>query len=300
MLRCVLPVLLILPLAACSTSGGGGRQVPSVFSRLVPQSYTWYPERSPSGPVIVFVSIPRQEAVVYRNGIRIGRASVSTGREGHATPAGVFHILEKDPDHHSKTYGNAPMPWMERLTWDGVALHAGFNPGHPDSHGCVRLPKEFARKLYGVTSKGGTVIISNEDKLPTMDLSTGFGVSGPGGGPVPVWNGTGGIPASIAVSTTGGRMMVHQGGKLVGESPVSVRGGMSSFRGESVFVYAGDGRWHTVAGSGSMDRMHEEVVVPPGFARQLQNVIRPGTTMLVTSERLNARPGTSRGVLTVQ
>ena len=81
-----LPILLLPLLASCSSSGGGGRGVPSVFSRLTPQNYTWYPERAPTGPVIVFVSIPRQEAVVYRNGVRIGRAAVSTGRHGHPDP----------------------------------------------------------------------------------------------------------------------------------------------------------------------------------------------------------------------
>lgn len=125
--NCLLPVLTASFVVGCAPFQGTA--VPPITKPLDPQAYTWYPKRSVSGPVLVFVSIPRQEAVVYRNGVRIGRAAVSTGRPGNQTPTGVFQILQKEVDHHSKTYDNAPMPYMERLTWEGVALHAGFNPG---------------------------------------------------------------------------------------------------------------------------------------------------------------------------
>jgi L,D-transpeptidase catalytic domain len=293
--RLLLTIPLGLLVASC---GPQGMSVPSIFNPLKPQTYTWYPQRSVTGPVIVFVSIPRQEAVVYRNGVRIGRGACSTGRPGHSTPTGVFQILEKDVDHHSKTYNNAPMPYMQRLTWDGVALHAGFNPGHPDSHGCIRLPADFAKDLYGVTKNGGTVIISNDAKLPTMALSKGFGTTGPDGRVAPVWKGvSSGSPASIAISTTGQRMMVYQKGQLVGESPVDVKGSFRSFRGESVFVMAGDQQWHRASGSGSAEKLHEDLVVPADFAQKLRTVMRPGTTLVVTSERLNSRPGQSRDVM---
>ena len=275
--------------------------MPPISTSLTPQKYTWYTQRSRTGPVIVFVSIPRQEAVVYRNGVRIGRASCSTGRPGHSTPTGVFQILEKDIDHHSSTYNSAPMPYMQRLTWDGVALHTGFNPGQPDSHGCVRLPNEFAKNLFTVTRKGGTVIISNDAKLPTMALSQGFGTNGADGRVTPEWRGvSSGSPASIAVSTTGERMMVYQNGRLVGESPVDVKGSFRGFRGESVFVMTGNQRWQRASGSGSVDKLNEELVVPAGFSTQLDTVMRPGSTMVITSERLNSRPGQSRGVMVSQ
>ena len=115
---------------------------------LKPGEFQWHPDRSPAGPVVVLVSIPKQWAVVYRGGVRIASSSCSTGRPGHTTPAGVFIILQKDQHHHSSTYNNAPMPYMERLTWDGVALHAGNLPGYPASHGCIRLPLEFAKLLF--------------------------------------------------------------------------------------------------------------------------------------------------------
>jgi hypothetical protein len=130
---------------------------------LKPGEFNWNPDRSPEGPLVVLVSLPKQWVVVYRNGVQIGASTCSTGRPGHRTPAGVFVILEKDRTHHSSKYDNAPMPYMERLTWNGVALHAGNLPGYPASHGCVRLPLEFAKLLFGATTLGTPVVIADAD-----------------------------------------------------------------------------------------------------------------------------------------
>jgi hypothetical protein len=126
----------------------------------------WQPERSPTGPVAIIVSIPKQQVFVYRNGIEIGVSPCSTGAKGHETPTGVFTILEKAKEHYSKTYDDAPMPYMERLTWDGIALHAGKLPGYPASHGCIRLPPAFAVKLYEITQVGTPVIIAGDHTRP--------------------------------------------------------------------------------------------------------------------------------------
>jgi hypothetical protein len=136
---------------------------------LKPGTFQWQPARSAEGPVVVLVSIPKQWAVVYRGGVRIAASSCSTGKPGHTTPSGVFVILQKDQHHHSSTYNNAPMPYMERLTWQGVALHAGNLPGYPASHGCIRLPLEFAKLLFGVTTLGTPVIVA-DGELATDDI----------------------------------------------------------------------------------------------------------------------------------
>src|SRR5438552_1676877 len=120
---------------------------------LKPGEYWWKPQLSPSGPLMVLVSIPQQTMHVYRNGILIGRSTVSTGSKGHATPGGVFSILEKKQEHYSKKYNNAPMPNMQRLTWTGIAMHSGNLPGYPASHGCIRLPYDFSQLLFSETSK---------------------------------------------------------------------------------------------------------------------------------------------------
>jgi L,D-transpeptidase catalytic domain len=112
---------------------------------LKPGEYWWNPKLSRSGPVVVLVSIPQQTMHVYRNGILIGRSTVSTGTKGHSTPGGVFSILEKKQTHFSKTYDNAPMPYMQRLTWSGIAMHSG------------QLPGREARRWMGVTSQGRPV-----------------------------------------------------------------------------------------------------------------------------------------------
>jgi hypothetical protein len=145
---------------------GFAQQVVKEISQLKPGEFTWHPERSPEGPVAVVVSIPEQLVHVYRNGVRIAVSTCSTGKPGHSTPTGVFTVLQKDKNHRSSTYNNAPMPNMNRLTWSGIALHAGNLPGYPASHGCVRLPLEFSGKLFGVTHVGTPVIIAGSHTDP--------------------------------------------------------------------------------------------------------------------------------------
>lgn len=131
---------------------------------LEPGEFVWNPHLAPEGEVEIVVSIPLQRAYVYRGGTLIGLTTVSTGKPGHATPTGRFPILQKNKRHFSNLYNNAPMPFMQRLTWDGIALHAGAIPGKPASHGCVRLPLAFAGHLFGATRVGATVHIT--DKSP--------------------------------------------------------------------------------------------------------------------------------------
>ena len=132
---------------------------------LAPGAFVWQPELASAGPVEIVVSIPLQLAYVYRGGTLIGVTTVSTGRPGHATPTGRFPIIEKHREHFSNLYNSAPMPFMQRLTMGGIALHAGQIPGHPASHGCVRLPLAFARILFGATEVGAAVHIL--DSAPT-------------------------------------------------------------------------------------------------------------------------------------
>ena len=153
---------------------------------LKPGEFVWQPERSPAGEVEVVVSIPLQRAYVYRGGTLIGVTTVSTGKPGHRTPTGKFDILQKRAKHFPNLYNNAPMPFMQRLTWGGIALHAGQIPGRPASHGCVRLPLEFARKLFGVTSMGGAVHILDRSPAPqeALAMARGNGAYTGMGGPL--------------------------------------------------------------------------------------------------------------------
>jgi hypothetical protein len=141
---------------------------------LKPGQFEWHPERSPSGPLAIIVSLTKQRVFVYRNGIQIGVSTCSTGKKEHETPTGVFTILEKEKEHYSSTYDDAAMPMMQRLTWDGIALHAGKLPGYPASHGCVRLPKAFAEKLYAVTQTGTPVIIADDSTQPASVYDPGL------------------------------------------------------------------------------------------------------------------------------
>lgn len=119
-------------------------------------------------PLTIVVSIGSQRLTVFSGTEQIARASVSSGKRGHETPTGVFSVIQKERIHFSNLYDNAPMPFMQRLTWSGIALHAGHLPGHPASHGCVRMPHEFARKLFAMTAMGARVIVTSGDPAPTL------------------------------------------------------------------------------------------------------------------------------------
>jgi hypothetical protein len=124
------------------------------------------PPKQPSGPLILAISIGSQRVTVYDNGAPVAVSAVSTGMPGHPTPMGIFSVIQKQRWHHSNLYSNAPMPYMQRITWSGVALHAGVVPGHPASHGCIRLPERFAVRLWGMTKIGARVIIARGDASP--------------------------------------------------------------------------------------------------------------------------------------
>jgi lipoprotein-anchoring transpeptidase ErfK/SrfK len=134
-----------------------GVAVEAEAAKLQPGKYVWRPEHAQSGPVEIVVNLKTQRAHIFRNRKLIAITTVSTGRKGNVTPIGSFPILQKKRIHHSNLYNNAPMPNMQRMTWDGVALHAGNIPGYAASHGCVRLPAEFSKLLFGVTSIGNVV-----------------------------------------------------------------------------------------------------------------------------------------------
>lgn len=180
---------LLLAVAAFAAAGGASlsgalaarkRPAPKAAAtakkpgELKAGQFEWHPERSPSGPLAIIVSLTKQRVYVYRNGIQIGVATCSTGKKDHETPTGVFTILEKEEEHYSNVYDDAAMPMMQRLTWDGIALHAGKLPGYPASHGCVRLPKAFAEKLYAVTQTGTPVIIADAATQPSAVYDPGL------------------------------------------------------------------------------------------------------------------------------
>jgi lipoprotein-anchoring transpeptidase ErfK/SrfK len=120
----------------------------------------------PKGPLQIVVSIDRQKVTLFSNGVPVAQGPVSTGVPSHPTPTGVFSVIEKDRYHRSNLYSNAPMPFMQRITWSGVALHEGVLPGYPASHGCIRMSHDFARKLWPVTKLGVRVVVAHADLAP--------------------------------------------------------------------------------------------------------------------------------------
>jgi hypothetical protein len=121
---------------------------------------------TPKGPLQIIISIADQRVALYDNGVLIARSSVSTGVQGHPTPLGIFSVISKQQWHRSNIYSAAPMPYMQRITWSGIALHAGDMPGYPASHGCIRLTYGFAIRLWHLTKRGTRVIIARDDVQP--------------------------------------------------------------------------------------------------------------------------------------
>jgi len=270
--------------------------------KLKAGEWVWKPEIAPDGPVLVYVDLGRQLATVYRNGVRIGVSTISSGKDGHETPTGVFTILEKNKEHHSKTYDDASMPFQQRLTWLGVAMHAGNLPGYPASHGCVRLPMEFAKKLFEVTPMGGTVVIAGGHEDPVKRPAAGVlapemaGVTAPASTVltpegsytwIPQAAPTG--PVSIIISTGDQQVVVLRNGVEIGRAHADVQQQNSQTQ---VMTFAGgaDKQWIQVGVSDltgqpaeiiSTERV-EQMHLPAAFVQDMRSVITPGTTVLVT------------------
>jgi len=301
--------LLAMPKPAAHTQG---TPTGKPTGPLKPGEYWWKPDLSPAGPVVALVSIPQQVIHVYRNGILIGRSSVSTGAKGHSTPSGVFTILEKNRTHYSRTYNNAPMPNMQRLTWQGVAMHSGNLPGYPASHGCIRLPYDFSKLLFGITSKGGTVVIG-DGKTPQPRLAANPGLIlapadfdpqmvrrlqhgeydwGPSRSPSG--------PITMVLSGADRAVYVYRNGNPIGRAAVEISG--RGRLGSHVFTLLDGARekssawvpgrparkWMRVSTDKGpridADDLGRRVTVNPVFAAKLYDTIQPGTTVIVTDD----------------
>ena len=271
--------------------------------KLKTGEFVWEPERAPEGPLLIVASTTEQVAYVYRNGIRIARSSVSTGRPGHRTPTGVFTILEKEVHHTSSIYKGAEMPYMERVTWGGIALHAGDLPGYPDSHGCIRLPLEFSKLLFGVTMKGATVIIADEHSAPAETVHPGlfFAQSGEESEPEAAgqfdWNPekSASGPVSMLVSSADKTLYIYRNGVEIGRAGMPNSQAVSPLN-DRVFSALngldeqGHLRWVEVTAAGK-DRSNQSLFLtaqksqlPTEFLDKAKAVITPGATIIFTDK----------------
>lgn len=278
--------------------------------------FTWAPAVAPSGPILVVVSLNEQRAYAYRNNILIGAAMVSTGKPGHETPTGVFSTILKDKDHHSSKYNNAAMPYTQKITNDGVALHAGGIPGYPESHGCVHLPSEFARLLFEAAPKGMTVVIADK-KSSTQDLAHPALLApvDPDGKPSNLtrlapdepfrWE-PGKAPegpVSVLISRYDSRVLVMRNGMEIGRAKIAITDPKIPF-GTHVYI-AQEGflpmkhpsakdlplhKWVGMAMPGHMDdegrapdpNAINRIHMPEAFLRSAYPLFVPGTTLVIT------------------
>jgi hypothetical protein len=273
---------------------------------LRPGEFFWEPELSPNGSFVIVISLPDQALSAYRNGIRIAYSSISSGTKGRSTPAGVFTILEKEVTHFSNKYHHAPMPYMQRLTWQGVALHGGDLPGYPASHGCIRLPREFAKRLYTLTTRGTTVIVvDTKESKPVLTTHPGILLTTQGANitqpmegefewkPEPSLEG----PITILVSGSDRTVYVYRNGIPIGRAVLTIKNPARPLGGHAFTMLNGvtqtpsafvPGRsahqWMAVKTEGKMtlNNLGHRVSVPPLFAEKLYDIVAPGTTVVVT------------------
>ena len=278
----------------------GSGSVVQTVTGLKPGQFVWAPQAAPAGPMLILVNLSTQRALLYRNGVPIGATTVSTGKTGHSTPTGVFTILQKQIEHHSSKYDNAPMPFMQRLTWGGVALHAGHLPGYPASHGCIRLPSGFAKLLYGETKLGMTVVITDEKVTPR--IAPAPQMLAPGSSPAATSEGfdwhpeaSPNGPVSIVVSSADRKVLVLRNGVEIGLAPVSVDGPVTGTWAYTLRNIDASGQhWIRVSLANASDnepvtreewqRFHAS----DAFRQAVAAIVQPGTTVVVTSDSLVA------------
>ena len=329
----------LLTLAGHSFAQGAKSSAPVDLppSELMPGEFIWTPDAVPAGPLVMVISLDEQRAYVYRNGLRIGVSTVSTGKKGKETPTGVFTILQKKKEHKSSLYNDAPMPFMQRLTWDGIALHAGNLPGYPASHGCVRLPYEFARRLFDITTFGMTVVVAAEAEqnaqLAHPGLFSPVATEVVGAVPEVPWlswfrayrwtpEKSPEGPLTILVSTADQRVLVIRNGIEIGRAKISVAAGIAPFGTQAYVLLAGDsaapsavvpgrpGRnWQAIPMPGyaakpgtTLDsEATRRVAVSPEFASLVYDQLVPGTTLVLTDAAVMPKTtGTAMTVITAE
>ena len=305
--------LLAAGAASAQAVDRAGRPILEIVSALGPGEYVWAPELSVEGSALLVVNVATQRAVLFRNGVPMAATTVSTGKEGHETPTGVFTILQKRKEHYSNLYNNAPMPNMQRLTWDGIALHAGNLPGYPASHGCVRLPKDFSALLFDATSLGMTVVITSIPAVPQGSAAPDVAVAGAAIDQRPLadapfeWHPERAIDGivSVIVSVADQRAIVLRGGVEIGSAPVRanepvsaamayvLRASDASGKQWLKLNFAGPGQGTEVTASEG-----QRFDAPTAFRSLVSDILSPGSAIIVTPESLTAgSPGSELMVI---
>jgi hypothetical protein len=329
-LRLTFAIGLALWLLATVPASSPAQTMPAADG-LRPGEFTWSPELAPRGPVAVIVSLPEQRAYVYRNGVRIGLSTTSTGQPGHDTPPGIYTILQKRREHYSNLYDNAPMPFMQRLTWGGVALLAGALPGYPASHGCVRLPKAFAERLFATTGMGTVVVVADAGTSPPSVVSPGLfspidSTTGSARSRAPVPPEGEWFPErspagafSVLLSTADRQVVVLRDAVEIGRAAVLIDNTAPAIGTRAYLLLDAPGnaaqmeartaqRWQLLskpdAAAISEDTLRtlfetQRIAVPEGFARAVRTALQPGATVILTDQPLQSRDA-SQDVLTTE
>ncbi len=328
-MKLVLTALLLLaanPVLAGSALKSSPFDTP--VETLKPGEWIWDDSVAPAGPMLMVINLQTQRGYAYRNGARIGVTTISSGTAKKKTPTGIFTILQKNKDHKSNLYNSAPMPYMQRLTWDGIALHAGNLPGYPASHGCVRLPLEFSKLLFATSNMGMTVVVTDaKGPVPEPETITENAFLPPatpkGEAANPLQNPLTGSeisrwtpekspsgPVTIMLSTGSKRIIVYRNGIEIGRSRIGVLPGFDmgtraaqfvgrDAAGVAIWVYLGLPGYEARKGQHVEKNAIDSITIPPEFFAQMRSVVGEGTTLLATDGGI-ARGSTGKGLTVLE
>lgn len=286
--------------------------------KLKPGQFIWKGHAVPLGPIKAEINISEQRIYVHRNGVLIGVSTISTGRGRRSTPTGVFRVQGKSRFHRSRKYNNAAMPYTQWLTSKGIAMHAGKLPGYPASHGCIRMPTKFARLLFESSFVGMPVVITRHKKtepesqsaqpvtlLPIADKAAKLVTTA---APVPVeefrWQpeAVKDGPISIVISKADKSILVYRNGIEIGRAKLSLVQPEKPLGTQAYIMQKGEGKginlflanappqqWLKVGLPGDSDKEGEilnsslldYLTIPIDFAKALNSVLMPGTTLLI-------------------
>lgn len=283
--------------------------------KLKPGQFIWKGNAVPVGPMQAKISISEQKIYVYRNGILIGISTISTGKGRRSTPTGIFTVLGKSRYYRSRKYNNAPMPYTHWLTSNGIAMHAGKLPGYRASHGCIRLPTKFARLLFESSFVGMQVVITHQQiaALESTQASAALPSASKEAQPIKTaslspseqfrWQPEAAKDGSISIvmSKTDQRILVYRNGVEIGRAKLSLTQPEKTLGTHAYIMEKGTGinpflknapsqQWVGVELPGYTDKegtilnssLLEDLSIPIDFAKALNSILTPGTTLLIT------------------
>lgn len=295
---------IIIPMSWAEPFWGSKTSQPldTLSQKLKPGQFIWKGDSIPAGPTVAEINLAEQRFYLYRNGVLIGLSTTSTGKYKRSTPTGIFSVLSKIRYHRSRKYNNAPMPYTQHITRSGIAMHAGYLPGYPASHGCIRLPSAFAQRLFKSSYIGMPVVISRHKttlkKERILSANEAFRWQ-------PEKSDAGAV--SILISRADQRILVYRHSIEIGRAKFSLISPDKAFGTHAYLLHQKkEGKinpflnqnvtaaWVTIALPGFPkaketflgQSLLQRIKIPLEFAKAINSILTPGTSLYITDSSI--------------